>query len=250
MLETGPTSLIGRATGAARKIGSVFGNDGASFVSLRQQPVLMWLAGAGYSPKTVARHKGMTPVAKSAEDAAEKLFEVAQPDEPILAARMRADLLVALHRDAAEDPRAKSIFDHDTILAADPDTGWLVTESMLEARIGLFDSVNTLLEKPDLGASAIDDMRDTLVAAFAFLSPESQREWSYSEVRLEQGLMFLEERRPSDLLALAEELRPVDARLGLWDTVRLFSLAAQMNDTSGADTAPVTNLLTMDDARG
>jgi len=250
MLETGPTSLIGRATGAARKIGSAFGSDGASFASIRSQPILMWLAGAGYHPKTVAKHKGMTPVAKNAEDAADKLLEVAQPDEPILAARMRADLLVALHRDAVEDPRVKSIFAHDTILAADSDTGWLVTESMLEARIGLFDSVNTLLEKPDLGASAIADMRDTLVEAFAFLSPESQREWAYSEVRMEQGLMFLENRQPSDLLALASELHPVDAKLGIWNTVRLFSLAAQMNDTSGADKAAVTNLLRMNDEQG
>lgn len=250
MLETGPTSLIGRAAGAARKIGSAFGSDGASFASVKLQPVLMWLAGAGYQPKTVARHKGMVPVATSAEDAADRLFEVARPDEPILAARMRADLLVALHRDAPEDPRVKGIFEHDTVLVADAHTGWLVTESILQARIGLFDSVNTLLEKPDLSASTIADMRDTLIDAFAYLSPESQREWSYSEVRLEQGLMFLENRQPSELLALADELRPVDGNLGIWNTVRLFSLAAQMNDTSGADNAAVTDLLGMDDGHG
>jgi len=244
MLETDTSSLIGRAASAARKRAFSFGNTGATDT----RPVLMWLAGAGYRPREIARNKGMVPLSKGAEDAADRLLTTAKPTDPILAARMRADILVGLRREATDDPRTEAVFDADPVLAADPETGWLVTQSMLDARIGLFDSLNTLLDKPYLNEAACADMRHTLVDAFAYLSPDSQREWNYSEVRLEQGLAFLESRGPSELLALADELRPVNESRGLWDTLRLFSLAAQMSDVSGADTAPVTNLLAMREA--
>jgi len=245
MLETDPISLVARTDAARNKAGFSFG-DGAKPADVDPRPVLMWLAGAGYRPKDVARRKGMVPIPPGMEAAADRLLSAIKPDDPVLAARMRADTLVDLYRDAVEDPRVKDIFEADPVLVADPLTGWLVTESMLAARIGLFDSLNTLLQKPYLTDAACEAMRHTLVGAFADLSADSQREWCYSEVRLEQGLTFLECRQPSELLSLADELRPVDENRGLWDTVRLFSLAAQMSDMSGTANAPVSNLLGVD----
>jgi len=245
-METDTRSLIGRASDAVAKRGFSFGDAGGNPDKADTRPVLMWLAGAGYRPKSVARRKGMQPTSKSAEDAADRLLTTRKPEQVVLAARIRAELLASLHRDAAEDPRVRGIFEDDPILAVNPETGWLVTETMLAARIGLFDSLNTLLGKPYLTDEACAEMRDTLVEAFPYLSRDSQREWFYSEMRLEQGLEFLENRQPSELLALTDELRPVDERRGIWDTVRLFSLAAQMHDTSGADDDPVANLLAMD----
>lgn len=242
MLETDAISLVTRTDGAREKSGFTLGGDTRP-ATADPRPVLMWLAGAGYRPKDVARRKGMVPTPAGTEMAADRLLTTVKPDEPVLAAQMRADTLVDLHRDAFEDPRTQDIFEADPVLAADPRTGWLVTESMLAARIGLFDSLNTLLDKSYLTDAACEAMRRTLIGAFADLSEDSQREWCYSEVRLEQGLAFLESRQPSELLALADELRPVDEMRGIWNTVRLFSLAAQMSDRSGAPGAPVSNLL-------
>ncbi len=245
MLETDSISLVARA--AATRGKQAFTLEGAApRASGGNLPVLMWLAGAGYRPKDTARRKGMVPIPAGMEMAADRLLTTVRPDEPVHAAQMRADTLVDMHRDAAEDPRVKDIFEADPVLVADPRTGWLVTESMLAARIGLFDSLNTLLGKPYLTDAAAAAVRHTLIDAFTDLSEESQQEWCYSEVRLEQGLFFLESRQPSELLALAEELRPVDTARGIWDAVRLFSLAAQMNDRSGATIAPVATLLDVD----
>ena len=248
MMESDPTSLVGRMNAARADRPFSFGGE-AQPARADLMPVLMWLAGTGYRPQDVARRKGMKPIPKGAEEAADRILAVVKPDDPVLAARMRADTLVDLWRDARGDPRADDIFEADPVLAADPHTGWLVTESMLSARIGLFDSLNTLLQKPYLTEDACAAMRRTLIAAFADLAPDSQREWCYSEVRLEQGLAFLESRKPSDLLALADELRPVDAKRGLWDSMRLFSLAAQMSDVGGTQDAPVASLLEMDGSR-
>ena len=239
-METDTTNLIGRVSQAGTKRG--FALDGTPQADTR--PVLMWLAGAGYRPSK-NRSKTLRPTAKSDEAAADRILRATRPDDPVMAAHLRAGILVDLHRDAMDDPRTRDIFDADPLVVADPRTGWLVTESILAARVGLFDSLNTLLQKPYLEKDACDAMRDTLIAAFPHLDADAQREWCHSEVRLEQGLAFLESRKPSDLVALAEELRPVDAVRGLWDTIRLFSIAAQMGDTSGTEDVPVAGLLTM-----
>lgn len=245
MLETDPISLISRTSTAREKAGFSLGNE-TKPAAADPRPVLMWLAGAGYRPKDVARRKGMAPTPTGTEAAADRLLDAVKPDDPVLAAQMRADTLVDLHRDALQDPRVQDIFDADPVLAADPHTGWLVTESMLAARVGLFDSLNTLLQKPYLTDAMCEDMRQTLIGAFTDLSSDSQREWCYSEVRLEQGLAFLESRQPSELLTLADELRPIDANRGIWDAVRLFSLAAQMSDMNRSSNAAVSNLLGTD----
>ena len=244
--------MIGRATGAFRKHASGFGIGGGprQADAIDPRPVLMWLAGAGYRPKEVARNKGMTPLDRGEETAADGILAVERPDDPVIAAGMRADILASLHREAAEDPRTQEIFEADPVIAADPATGWIVTESMFAARIGLFDSLNTLLGKSYLTDDACDAMRATLVGAFRHLSPESQREWCHSEVRLEQGLAFLEHRDPGDLAVLAEALTPIDSERGLWETVRLFGLAAQIHATGEADPLDtIAPLLKMDGAR-
>lgn len=245
MLEATPRSLIGRMTDAASRHGLNFGPLTGQSAEANPNPVLMWLAGAGYQPKAAARRLGLIPMAKGADDAASTLLATTKPDDPVLAARMRADILASLYREAPSDPRVQDIFDADPILAADPRTGWLVTESMMEARIGLINSLNTLLQQPDLTAKATAELRRTLIEAFTYLSPDSQREWCHSEIRLEQGLDFLESREPSDLLVLADTLDPIFEERGIWDSLRLFSVAAQMNDVANADPTPVANLLMM-----
>lgn len=245
------SAMIDRATGAIRRHGARFGLGGEAgrADAPDPRPVLMWLAGAGYRPKEIARHKGMVPVPRGDEEAADRILAADRPDDPVLAARMRADMLVALRREASDDPRAKEIFEADPVIAADPATGWLVTASMLDARIGLFDLLNTLIGKPYLADAARTALRTTLAAAFRDLPPDSQREWCHSEARLEQGLAFLESRDPDDLTALADTLRPVGAARGVWDAMRLFALAVRMGDARGERTAPVAPLLAPEDAR-
>ncbi len=245
MLEMDPSSLVSRANAMREKMVSGLGSK-MKPVTTDPLPALKWLAGPGYRPKGVARRKALLSLSIGNETTADRLLRATKPDDPVLAAQMRADILVDLYRDAAEDTRVQDIFQADVVLATDLRTGWLVTESMLAARIGLFDSLNTLLEKPYLSDAACMDVRRTLIGAFTDLSNDSQREWCYSEVRLEQGLAFLESRQPSELLTLADELRQVDASRGIWDTARLFSFAAQMSDMSGATVAPVCNLLDTD----
>lgn len=211
------------------------------------ETVLMWLAGAGYRPKEAARARGLVPTAMGAEEAADRLFDVVPPDDPLPAARMRAEILASLHREAPTDPRVRDIVEADPILVADPRTGWLVTETMFQARLALFDAVATLLETPLPDDAATAEMRATLIAAYEHLSPESQREWCYSELRLEQGVLFLETRRPGDLMTLAAMLRPVHEADGPWRSMRLFGLAAAMSDTAEGQAVPVADLLTMAD---
>jgi len=242
--------MIGRATGAFRKHAASLGigGDGAPRPgAIDPRPVLMWLAGAGYRPKEVARLKGLLPLGRARARATDAILAIEKPDDPVLAAGMRADTLATLHREAPTDPRVKGIFETDPVIAADPETGWIVTESMLAARIGLFDSINTLLGKSYLSENACLAMRTTLVSAFHDLATDSQREWCHSEVRLEQGLAFLEGRSPDDLIALADTLGPVDAERGIWATVRLFGIAAQMGlAAEGSDLDAIAPLLKMD----
>jgi len=209
-------------------------------------PVLMWLAGAGYDPKGVARRKGMTPLPRSVERAADRLLDRIPPKDPLIAAQMRADLLSDLYHEAGDDPRAQAIFEADPVVAADPDTGWLVVESMMSARLALFDSLATLLGATMMDAASRTEMRRTLIDAFTDLAPGSQREWCYSEMRLEQGLTLLENRQPSELMSLADTLRPVQARRGPWDALRLFSIAAAMSTGNPGRDVPVADLLSVD----
>jgi hypothetical protein len=247
MIETDNTSLVGRAGDAGAKRGfSLDGTRRADGTDLR--PTLMWLAGAGYKP-LANRSKVLRPTSRHEEAEADRILAATKPDDPVTAADLRADLLVDLRRHAPNDPRTQAIFEADPIVVADLDTGWLVTESIFAARIGLFDSLNTLLQKPYLTDSACADLRRTLSMAFADLSDDAQREWCHSEVRLEQGLAFLESRAPSDLIALAEELRPIDAKRGIWDAMRLFSHAAQMSGVGGTATSPIASLLALKDKR-
>ncbi len=246
MIETDTTTLIGRAGEASANKGfSLDGTRRADGTDIR--PVLMWLAGAGYKPNKIWA-KVLRPTSRSTEAEADRILTAVKPDDPVTAADLRASLLVDLHRHAPDDTRSIDIFEADPIIVADIDTGWLVTESMFDARIGLFDSLNTLLQKPYLTEDACADLRRTLCMAFSDLSTDAQREWCHSEVRLEQGLRFLESRAPSDLVALADELRTIDATRGLWASARLFSLAAQMNDVSGPKTSAIADLLALKEA--
>ncbi len=246
MIETDTTSLIGRASDAGTKRG--FSLDGTPRNTADARPILMWLAGAGYKP-IKSRSKVLRSTSKSEDEAVDRILGTEKPDDPVAAADLRADLLVTLHNHAPNDPNTQDIFAADPIIVTDMDTGWLLTESMFAARIGLFDSLNTLLQKPYLTDEACANLRRTLSVAFGDLSANAQREWCHSEVRLEQGLIFLESRAPSDLVALSDELRPIDSARGIWDSMRLFSLAAQMSDVGGDATSPVTSLLALKDAR-
>jgi hypothetical protein len=93
-------------------------------------------------------------------------------------------------------------------------------------------------------------MRHTLVAAFSHLAADSQREWCYSELRLQQGVTFLEARTPDDLAALAYTLRPVYRKRGPWPALRLFGMAAAMHDRREGHVVPVADLLGMEEERG
>lgn len=247
MLETDKTSLIGRATQTAPSRG--FRLDGSGVNPARtdaQTAILMWVAGVGYRP-LASRAKNLRPQSKSSEKYADDILSVTKPDDPILAANMRAKIQQDLHEYAIDDERSQEIFAADPVVVADPRTGWIVTQSVLYARVGLFDSINTLLQKPYLSDDACVDLRNTLITAFPHLSADSQREWAHSECRLEQGLRFLETRAPSEIITLAEELLPVDEKRGIWDTIRLFSLAAQMGSPVDGPISPVTSLLTIKD---
>lgn len=212
------------------------------------QAVVLWIAGAAYRTKK-ARAGGLRPQAKRAQTEADAILNVQKPDDPILAASMRADILIELRKRAPADERVREIFSADPIIVSDPDTDLFVTESMLQARVGLFDSLSTLLGEPDLSRASVQHLRDTLVGAFSTLTGAAQREWTLSELRLEQGLCFLETRAPSDILTLSDELRPVAERRNLWDAVRLFSIAAEIGIGGRGARTPVCDLLQVEEAR-
>lgn len=244
-MEIDPPSSDQRRGALSPRAGFSLGTPSAHGGNPDPMPVLMWLAGAGYRPKDEARRKGMVPVAKQAEEAADRVFDTSPPGDMLQASRVRAEMLATLHREARGDPRVEEVFDHDPILASDPDTGWLVTESMLRARFALIDALHTLLGKPPPEEATHAAIRETLVDAFTYLSPESQREWCYSELRLEQGTVLLENRTPVELMALADALRPIHKRRGPWDALRLFGVAAAMNAVEEGDLVPVSELLSM-----
>ncbi len=248
MFETDKSSLIGRTSNMIGAASFKPANYAEMSEQQRAQAVVLWVAGAAYQPKK-ARAGGLRPKSKRAHTEADAILDVQKPDHPILAASMRADILLELYKRAPDDERTVEIFTADPIIISDPETELLVTESMLLARIGLFDSLNALLGVRDLSRTAVTHLRQTLVGAFSSLNGAAQREWTLSELRLEQGLHFIETRAPSDILALSEELRPVAERRNLWDAVRLFSVAAEIGIGGRGARTPVCDLLQVDESR-
>lgn len=204
--------------------------------------ILAWLAG---NRLRIRGKDDLRP--RGGEGTADDVLPAARPEDPIEAAQKRSSVLSDLRRDAPKDPRVKSVFEADPIVAEDPSTATVVTSRMLRARQDVFDAVLTMLGKPLLTRASRSWMAVHLTNAFTSLSEAAQKEWALSEMRLEETAAFLGSRNQMELNALGEQIAAILEARDLWDAARAFSIAAHMGVGSGKGSAQIPDLLELRD---
>jgi len=202
---------------------------------------LAWLAGN----RMPERRKGMQAPSGATSEHAEVALRETRPDNPIEAAQKRASILADLNREAPNDPRVRSVFEADPIVAEDPSNGNLVTQQMLAARLDLFDAVLVLLGEVPLSRTARSRAALTLKTAYALLDEDAQVEWALSEVRLEEVRAFIDSRSEKDLGVLGAQLEVLMDREDLWAAARTFSMAAHLSVGQSRGSTALADLLEM-----
>lgn len=233
MMELDQSSLFSRVVGGSG-LSEAVSIRKFSDTSSTSSTVLQWLASTPIDPRRAANR--LKPVSRRERERADSiLLGIEPPEDSLASSELRALLLGQLHGKAPQDRRSQCIFAEDPIVAADPDTGIVVTESIFQARLGQFDALATLIGDEPLSGAARSAMRVALGRAFEFLKPGSQQEWALSELRFEQSMSFLEGHDPSTLGPLGDEIAAINNRKGGWDAIRVFSLAAAMARPSPAN---------------
>lgn len=234
--------LAGLVTGKER--GTRFGSIVSSAPTVPDgNETLAWLAGNRMPEK----RQGLQAPAGATSSRAEAALNESRPANPIEAAQKRASILADLNREAPNDPRVKSVFETDPIIAEDPSNGNLVTRQMLAARLDLFDAVLTLLGRELLSRYARSRASITLKTAYALLEDDAQVEWALSEVRWEEVKAFIGTRPQADLELLGKQLTVQMDREDLWAAARTFSMAAHLSVGQSKGSAALADLLEMRD---
>ncbi len=182
------------------------------------------------------------------EDFDADLMPLARDDDPIRAAQERAGILAGLRRDRTGDARVQAVFDADPIVAEEISSGNLVTQSMLDARLAVFDAVLEILGRPALTNAARARIIFTLRGAFPVLTDDAQVEWALSEVRNEEIKAFLASRTAEECEAVARQIAVMADQTDLWVAARTLSMAAHVAVGRERGAARLSELLELREA--